>query len=181
MIPYLKETSQRFIAVDVETTGLSTRKGDRIIEIGAVVVRSLNITEEFSSLVDSGVPIPASSRQVHGITEDMLFGQPKPEEAFYKFKCFIGDTILVAHNARFDMGFLRNEYNRLGLRLANRTACTLKMSRKFFPSLVNHRLETVYSHLFGPVPRDIKRHRALSDARLAAKIWIAFHKHHQVT
>lgn len=163
---------QRCVVVDVETIGLSPRRGDRIIEIGAVAVEDGRIVGEFHSLVNAGRRIPAVVSRINGITDGMLIGQPRPEEALPKFHRFIGSALLVAHNARFDVGFLMHEFARERLMLANRHVCTLQMSRIRWPSLSDHKLETVYRHLFGEMRPDVQRHRALDDARLTARIWM---------
>jgi len=162
----------RFIAVDVETTGLSTKRGDRIIEIGAVVLEGGRIGEEFHALICVKERIHWAAQQVHGITEEMLIGKPTADEIIPEFKKFIADCSLVAHNARFDMGFIHDEFLRLGIELTNPYHCTLELSRSLYPKLLNHRLETVYRHLFGRIPGEAKRHRALDDARLVARMWV---------
>lgn len=163
---------QHWVVVDVETTGLSPHRGDRVIEIGAVAIVEGKIVGEFHSLVNAGRRIPSFVQRVHGITDDMLVGQPRPDEVMPRFREFITNAVLVAHNARFDTGFLRHEFGRLGLLLVNRTVCTLQMSRRRFPHLPNHRLETVARHLFGGLPEDGLLHRALADARLTARVWM---------
>lgn len=162
----------RFIAVDVETTGLSTSRGDRIIEIGAVVLKGDKVGEEFHALINVQERIHWAAQQVHGITEEMLIGKPKADEVMPEFRNFIADCTLLAHNARFDMGFISHEFLRLGMGLTNPCYCTLELSRSLYPKLQNHRLETVYRHLCGRIPELTMRHRALDDARLVARIWI---------
>lgn len=162
----------RFIAVDVETTGLSTSRGDRIIEIGAVVLDGDRIGEEFHALISVKERIHWAAQQVHGITNEMLLGKPMAEDVMPEFKKFITDSTLVAHNARFDLGFISHEFLRLGMELTNPYHCTLELSRSLCPKLQNHRLETVYRHLFGRIPEEAKRHRALDDARLVARMWV---------
>jgi DNA polymerase III epsilon subunit family exonuclease len=161
---------KRWVVVDVETTGLSTKR-DRIIEIGAVVVEDGAFVDEFHSLIDVGYPIQWQALRVHGISEEMLCGQPGPEEIWGAFYRFLGRSPLVAHNASFDVGFLRYEFARLGVELTNRYYCTLRLSRQRFPRLVNHRLETVFRHLGGVIDDSVRRHRALDDARMAAFVW----------
>jgi len=165
-------TQELFIAVDVETTGFSPSRGDRVIEIGAVALEGRRIVDEFHSLINIGRRIPRSAARVHGITEEMLLGQPTPEEALPKLHAFIAVGVLVAHNARFDAAFLRHEFGRLGLGLSNGCRCTLELSRRRFPRLRNHKLETVYRHLFGEPLGAIRRHRALDDARMVARVWL---------
>jgi DNA polymerase-3 subunit epsilon len=96
----------RLIAVDVETTGFSPVRGDRVIEIGAVAFDKGGITEEFESLINAGERICFHAQQVHGITDDMLLEAPSPAEVFTRFQSFLENSVLVAHNAAFDVGFL---------------------------------------------------------------------------
>ena len=103
----------------------------------------------------------------------MLAGQPKPQEVFASFRQFFGDSTLVAHNVDFDVWFLRYEYWRVGHTLINRHKCTLKLSRKRYPGLPDYKLETVARHVLGEEVDKGRRHRALDDARLAARIWMS--------
>jgi len=166
----------RYVVFDVETTGLRLWRNDRIIEIGAVVVISEDIGEEFHTLIDTDKPITKAAQKIHGITREMLAGQPKDEEALIAFQRFVGNSTLVAHNADFDISFLGYQYSRIGQGLRNRHICTLKMSRKLYPQLPDYRLETVAKHVLGIEIDKSRRHRALDDARLTAKIWIEMRK-----
>jgi len=172
---YLHSTN-RYIALDVETTGLSPKNGDRVIEIGAVAIENQSIVAEFSSLIDAGKKIPWYVQQVHGITNDMLEGKPKPDEVLTEFYKFIAGSILIAHNATFDIRFLRHEFALLGMSLNNRSLCTLKMSRKQYPHLPNHKLKTVSRYLLGESCDQMQMHRALDDAKLAGMIFIEMEK-----
>lgn len=163
---------QHHVVLDVETTGLSPGNGDRVIEVGAVAIEGRIAVAEFHSLVFVRKPIPTLVQQIHGITNEMLIGNPEPEEVFPRFREFIGNSLLVAHNAQFDIGFLQHEFGRLGLGLNNRYRCTLEMSRKRYPRLPNHKLETVYRHLFGRMTGEVQMHRALGDARMVARVWL---------
>ncbi|MBE9572992.1 MAG: 3'-5' exonuclease [Proteobacteria bacterium] len=169
-------STDRYVALDVETTGLSPKNGDRVIEIGAVAIENQSIVAEFSSLIDVDKMIPWQVQQVHGITDAMLIGKPKPDEVLPVFYKFIAGSILVAHNASFDIRFLRNEFALLGMSLNNRSLCTLKMSRKRYPHLPNHKLETVSRYLLGKLANQMRMHRALDDARLAGMIWLEMGK-----
>jgi DNA polymerase-3 subunit epsilon len=162
----------RHVVVDVETTGLSPRHGHRVIEIGAVALEEGMVVEEFTTLIDAGVPIPYEVQAIHGITDEMLEGQPKPEAILPMFHAFIRDSVLVAHNAPFDIRFLRHEFARLGMGLPHPHLCTLELSRRRLPRLTDHTLETVYLHLFPEAGLHRQNHRALDDARMAAKIWL---------
>jgi DNA polymerase-3 subunit epsilon len=163
----------RLVFIDVETTGLEPARGHRVIEIGAIVMENNQLISEFQSLVQVSHPIPRHVSKIHGITNDMLAGQPTPAQIYPEFKDFISDSLLIAHNADFDVGFLRSEFSRLNLRLQNPNICTLKISRRRYPRLPNYKLETIYRHLVGPLPADIQRHRALADARMVAAVWMA--------
>ena len=207
-------STNRYVALDVETTGLSPKNGDRVIEIGAVAIENHSIIAEpqkrahspwlaaglasesensklpygrrfrtaccgelqFSSLIDVDKMIPWQVQQVHGITNEMLGGKAKPEEVWSEFYEFIAGSILVAHNASFDISFLRHEFALLGMGLNNRSLCTLKMSRKLYPHLPNHKLETVSRYLLGKSCKQMQRHRALDDAKLAGMIWLEMGK-----
>lgn len=189
---------KRFVVIDVETTGLSLRNGDRVIEIGALAIENGTVREEYSTLIDTDRAINREARQVHGITREMLTGKPKPEEIMPEFSKFIQNSILVAHNARFDMAFLRHEFHRQKIGFNHQYICTLEMSRERFPNLPNHKLGTVYRHLMGAKgdimrsetcsksPKGSERvpgmnlqkqqHRALADARIVAAIWLAMER-----
>ncbi len=169
-------TQGRFISVDVETTGFSPSRGDRVIEVGAVVVEDRRITGEFQSLVNTGKSVPRAAELVHGITDELLDGQPPAEEVYPKLRTFLSDCILVAHNAQFDIRFLRHEFGRLGLGLTNGYRCSLEMSRRRFPRLRDHTLETVCRHLFGTAPEKTQKHRALDDAKMVARVWMEMMK-----
>jgi len=160
----------------VETTVFSPQNGDRVIEIGAVTIKNQRIVAEFSSFIDVDKRIPWQVQKVHGITNEMLEGEPKPDDVLPEFYKFITGSILIAHNASFDIAFLRHEFALLGMSLNNRSLCTLKMSRKLYPHLPNHKLETVSRYLLGKSCEQIQMHRALDDAKLAGMIWLEMEK-----
>ena len=164
-------SSRPVVVLDVETTGMSAAKGERVIEVGAVRVVEGELEERFSSLVATSRPISPGALAVHGITPRMLAGQPRAEEVFGDFARFIGSDILVAHNAGFDMRFLKAEFARIGQRFTNSHYCTLKLSRLCYPDLRSHKLETLGEYLFGELP-GIRQHRALDDAELAARLML---------
>jgi DNA polymerase-3 subunit epsilon len=162
----------RIVIVDTETTGLSVKNGGRVIEIGAVALESGLIVAELTTLINTGAVISYGAFRVHGISQQMLTDKPTPEDVWPGFVEFVGDSPLVAHNAPFDRAFVQHELCLLGLPTANNWHCTLMHARRKLPRLSNHRLETVYSHLFGGLPKDVQRHRALDDARMAARVWM---------
>jgi DNA polymerase III epsilon subunit family exonuclease len=150
-----------FCAFDLETTGLSSYS--RVLEIGAVRFRSGEEPETFATLVKVGQPIQSGAYAVHGIDESMLDDAPPPHEAVSAFLKFCGSSVLVAHNARFDVAMLSLELTILGMTApANPVLDSLALSRKAFRQLDNHRLETIARHL--DVPTD-RMHRALPDAQ----------------
>jgi DNA polymerase-3 subunit epsilon len=124
---------KRSVVLDLETTGFSPFRGDRVIEVGAIANFSGEIVAEFQSLIRAPRAIPWQSSQVHGITDAMLADQPLPDEVYPAFCDFIGRSSLVAHNARFDLTFLRYELGRLGLALNNGHFCTLELARRHLP------------------------------------------------
>jgi len=169
--------SQPLVAVfDTETSGLSPKSGHRIIEIGAVLLQGDKVVDEFHSLVDADCEISPGAYAVHGISQRMLRGAPGSSEVFTRFHAFVGDAELVAHNAPFDLRFLQHEYQQLGLRLSNRSHCTLKLSRRSWPQLVNHKLVTLAAHAGLDLSR-MRQHRALDDARVTAGVWLALQNH----
>lgn len=172
----MPKISNRYVIFDVETTGFGPQRGARVIEIGAVLVENGKMISEFQSLINCGKAVSKPAQKVHGITDRMLFGQPCPEKVFSDFHKYISDSTLVAHNAPFDISFLRYEFSRFGLGMNNGYLCTMKMSRRRFPVLPNHKLHTVAKHALGDLPPEIHRHRALDDARLTAMVWLEMNK-----
>ena len=165
----LEETE--FVAFDLETTGLSPI-ACRIVEFGAVRFR-LNGSELacFDELVDPECPIPPTASRIHGITDAMVQGKPTVAEVLPRFIEFLGHpgTVLMAHNARFDIGFLSLAMAKLGIPFpTNPVVDTLDVSRKHIRQLGSHRLEEVARYLG---LADSEDHRGLSDSRLAMGVF----------
>ena len=97
-----------YIALDLETTGLSATK-DRILEIGAVMVENGEVTGTYETFVDNGVEIPERIRELTGITEDMVAGSPEMKPAVEGFLAFSGEKPLLGHNILFDYGFMKRQ------------------------------------------------------------------------
>lgn len=169
----MKYDNETLIFIDVETTGLDAIRGHRVIEIGAVRVEEGNVTTEFQSFIQTDRIISTGATKIHGITNAMMIGKPHPATVYPALHEFIGKNPLVAHNARFDRTFLRREFKLLGMEMTNRMICTLEMSRRRFPEMPDHRLETVARHVLGDLPDMVKLHSALDDARITAKIFMA--------
>ncbi len=162
-----KETE--FTVIDFETTGLSA-KSSRVIEVGLVKVKNLKVTDTFSLLVNPLQHIPSGITMLTGITNSDVENAPMFEEVAHKIAEFIGDSVLVGHNLKFDYSFLQSEFQRAETSLPEvHQLCTLKLSRKLLPHLPNKSLGTVKSHLR---IRHKNTHRALSDAIVTAKVLI---------
>jgi DNA polymerase-3 subunit epsilon len=155
-------TSRRFAFLDLETSGVSPAD-DRITEIGIVLVDGDEPVAEWSSLVDPGVPIPAEIQALTGITQDMVRGAPRFVQLIPQVLEHLAGRILVAHNARFDYGFLKAEFRRAGQRFGAQVLCTVRLSRRLFPQHGSHRLDALIERHGLPAP---DRHRALGDARV---------------
>ncbi|MDR1067218.1 MAG: PolC-type DNA polymerase III [Clostridiales bacterium] len=166
-----------FVVFDVETTGLIANK-DRVIEIGAVKIENGEITECFSSFVNPKTAIPYNITELTGIDEGMVKDAPPIENVLPKFLEFSSGCSFVAHNAKFDMGFMLAEAKRAGrdsdvrktLGQRRAVADTLELSRALYPKLTRHKLDYVAKHLGVKLKN---HHRALDDARAAAEIFIA--------
>ena len=151
---------QEFVAFDLETTGLSS-KTDRIIEIGAVVMKNGKEVERFQTFVDPERKLERKIVDLTGITDEMLVGAPKIEEVLPKFLEFIGERVLVAHNSDFDTGFIRAECERQGLSYHFTAADTLILSQNLLPQLSKFKLDVVSNALSLP---DFNHHRAADDS-----------------
>ena len=163
----------RVVVFDFETSGLKPEYGARVIEAGAVLLAGGEIGARFQSLVNPGRPPSRFIQELTGISAAMLRGAPKPAEIFPQFLAFVGDLPLVAHNIRFDLGFLQAELQRLHLACDNPHACSLALGRRILPDAPRHSLSILAEHCgVTPDGPDGRWHRALADAEAAAKIWL---------
>lgn len=166
-----RQLQHGYIAFDVETTGLNP-KTDRIVELGAVRFRDGKPVETFSTLVNCEMPMSAASIAITQITNEMVKSAPSEDEVYGALMDFLSDaadgrTVMVAHNARFDMDFLRTTLTRLGVDAEIRYADTLKLARQYVPGLANYKQPTIAEH-FGI---DIhSAHRAADDARVCGEM-----------
>lgn len=151
--------------VDVETTGTNPSR-DRITEVAVVTVdrdgSALRVSE-WSSLVNPGIPIPPEISWLTGISEPMVRSAPRFDELAERLYDALEDALFVAHNARFDFGFLKSEFARAGVPWSTRALCTVRLSRRLYPDRGSHSLDAIAAR-FGL--DDSERHRALGDARL---------------
>jgi len=152
------------VFLDLETTGAAAPL-DRITEIGLIEVHGDRVLGEWSQLVNPLRSIPSEIQGLTGITEDMVSDAPSFEELAPELYSRLEGKVLVAHNARFDYGFLRHEFRRAGYRYVAPVLCTVKLSRKLYPHERRHNLDTLLER-HGLTCES--RHRALPDARV---IW----------
>ena len=159
-----------FVVVDLETTGLSPRTSG-ICEIGAQRVRALSLEDAFETFVDPGVPVPALVSRLTGIDQRALRGAPRSPAAVRQLLRFTGDAAIVAHNARFDLGFLDREVERMsGQRIAAPVVDTVWLARRLLGERTRRVGLASLAHLLG-VPTE-PCHRALPDARATAEILV---------
>jgi len=152
--------------VDLETTGGNALR-DRVIEAGIVLLSGGRVVEEYSTLVNPGVRIPFAIQQFTGITEDMVADAPPFAEVCDALLQRLEGRLFVAHNARFDYGFLRGEFRRLGRRFRAPVLCTVRLSRALTPGERGHNLDAVMAR-YGI--HCAARHRALGDAQVLAEL-----------
>ncbi|GAA0631410.1 exonuclease domain-containing protein [Halomonas beimenensis] len=160
------------VAFDTETTGLELRAGDRVISIGAcrIVNARLLASETFDLRVDPGRAIPPASTAIHGLTDEDVAGAPPPAVALPRFRDYIGDAVILAHNAAFDLLAIQPPDG--GVRFDMPVLDTLLISRALDPSLDGHDLDSLaerYGLSFPPG----SRHTALGDARVTAELWLS--------
>lgn len=159
----LAETT--FVAFDVETTGFSPAS-ERIIEIGAVKYRNGKIVESTHWLIQPGIPI--SNSFVHRITNETVAGHPRFADTYKAFVTFAGGSVLIAHNASFDVRFMQSEIERNHLvPLPNPVVDSLALFRKWYPEAPSHKLGELAGHLGLPTGN---RHRAEDDAATLLRI-----------
>lgn len=163
--------SLTFTVFDTEATGLNPSLGDEIIQIAAVriVNGKLREAEYLDQLVDPKRRIPAASIAIHGITDDMVVGQPSAVEVLPTFHAFVGNSVLVAHNAAFDMRLLELKQDAIGLQFDQPVLDTLLLAAVLYPDQATHGLEALAARLGVDVSQ---RHNALADALVTARVWL---------
>lgn len=165
-----KLSALAYVVFDLETTGLDTASDD-IVAIGAIRVLGTRILagESYTTLVDPGRPIPPASTVFHGIDDKAVVGAPKAADAARALKLFAHDAVLVAHNAAFDLAFLRRAAKSAGIEIDNPPFDTLMIARWLFPDLADHSLDGLARRMGVEIGR---RHSALDDARATAEIFV---------
>ena len=159
-----------YVVFDLETTGFSPIK-DKIIEIGAVKVERGKITERFSTFVNPKVPIPFQITQLTSITDQMVMDAPDIETVLPKFLAFVGDAVLVAHNASFDVGFIEQNCRYQDMIPDFTSVDTVAMARILLPTLSKFKLNVVANALHISLEN---HHRAVDDAGATAEIFVKF-------
>lgn len=164
-------TQLTFTVFDTETTGLQPSAGDEIIQIGAtrIVNARLLRNETFEQLVDPRRPLVRESVQIHGITEDLLRGQPTIDKVLPFFHGFCEETVLVGHNVAFDMRFLQVKEEATGVHFRQPVLDTLLLSAVIHPNQESHQLEAIAERLGVNV---IGRHTALGDAIVTGEVFL---------
>jgi DNA polymerase-3 subunit epsilon len=168
-----------FTAFDIETTGLDAQK-DRIVELGAVKCDKRGPISRFNVLINPGIPMPPEAGRVNNITDEMLAGQPSIEKVFPDFLRLIRDSVVIAHNAPFDCGFINQKLKDSDGQadggwvppfpaLPNKIADTLVLSRRVFPGRASYKLQELAAFLQISA---VNAHRAEDDARLCMEIFL---------
>ena len=166
---YKGSFDDEFIVFDIETTGLSVLTS-QIIEIGAVKIKGGEVIERFNEFVNPEVPIPEVIVELTGIDDSMVADADKIDVVLRKFLDFIGDRLLIAHNANFDISFIRKASRDLGYKFSNPYLDTVTLSRFLNSDLKSHKLDVVakYYNL-----GEFNHHRACDDAEILANIFFA--------
>jgi DNA polymerase III epsilon subunit family exonuclease len=165
--PLLSEL--RYAVIDIETTGLAPPE-NRITEIAAVLVEQGKVVDDFDTLVNPRVPLSPYVVRMTGITDEMVAEAPPFEELAGHLVELLGERVLVAHNSPFDINFLNAELERTaGIKLTNRSLCTVRMSRRLLRGLDGHGLDSLARYFAIEIGN---RHRALGDAAATAQIFL---------
>ncbi len=156
----------RLAVIDVETTGGSAKR-ERIIEFAVVIVENNEIVEQYETLINPERSIPPYITNMTGITNEMVSDAPKFYEVAKKIIELTSNCIFVAHNVRFDYGFVSEEYFNLGYTYSRKQLCTVKLFRKLFPGLRSYSLGNLINEFSIEVD---SRHRAMADAKATFEI-----------
>ncbi|EKN42914.1 DNA polymerase III PolC, partial [Clostridium botulinum CFSAN001627] len=161
-----KTIEDTFVVFDLETTGFSS-KNDKIIEIGAVKIEKGKIVDRFSEFVNPKRTIPDKITELTSITDNMVDDKETIDKILPRFIDFIGDSVVVAHNASFDVSFINKNCKDLKIEFENSVMDTVTLSRFLFPELKRHKLNVIAKHLGISLEN---HHRAVDDAKATADI-----------
>ena len=162
--------SALFVILDVETTGLSPEQGDRVCEVGAIKVKAGREIERYHTLIQPGIPIPEEARKIHKITDEMLKEAPGFAAIARPLREFLAGSVMIAQNAKFDLGFINAEFVRAGHgRLTIPAVDTVTLARRVRPGLSGYSLDRLAHHFQIPVE---SRHRALGDCEVTVRVFL---------
>ena len=156
-----------YVALDLEMTGLSPRK-DAILEIGAVKVRDMEVTETYTAMVNPGFPVPEHVTELTGITTEMAQQGREIHTVLPEFLEFCGQSVILGHNIGFDFGFLQQNAANMGKTFPDMAIDTLAIARKFLPELPSRKLGDLCDHY---QIREERWHRACDDADAASRLY----------
>jgi len=165
----LLHAEDRFAAIDFETTGFSPAKGDRAIEVAAVLVEGGRVSDCYHTLINPARPIPSFVQELTGISNSMVEAAPSAAFAMRQVYDFVGNMKLVAHYASFDRRFWEFECTAAGLMVEREWVCTRNLCRRVYPWDGGYRLATLAERFGLPIRRS---HRALDDARVTASLFL---------
>lgn len=162
-----------YVVFDTETTGLTPRQGDEIVQIAGLRIVNSRILqgEAFDTLVDPQRSIPAASTAVHHIDQSMVEGAPKIAQAGLDFHRFTEDAVLVAHNAPFDMTFLKLKEDTIGAKFDQPVLCTVLLSAFLFDHTGQHTLDALAERFGITIPEHL-RHTAMGDTQATAEVFL---------
>ncbi len=163
-----QDFASSFVVFDLETTGIGARS-NQIIEIGGVKVENRRITDHFSAFVNPGIPIPYAIQQLTGINDSMVHDAPGIDQVLPEFLEFCQGCVMVAHNAEFDMGFIRQKAKDRGIATDFTVIDTVAMARALLPQLKRYKLDRVAKELGVSLEH---HHRAVDDAQATAEIFL---------
>jgi DNA polymerase III subunit alpha, Gram-positive type len=159
-----------YIILDIETTGLS-KHYHRITEIAAVKFENNKVVDQFETLINPQISIPAFITSLTGITNEMVSNAPTIDKIMPHFLNFVGDSVIVAHNATFDHGFLAKNAERVGLNFPNKRLCTRKLANRLLPQLPSKKLSMICYHLG---IKNKQEHRAMTDVLATVEVFSKF-------
>ena len=165
-IEWFVDPAQVYVVVDLETTGRRSEQ-HRITEIGALKIRNGVVLERFQTLIHPQRRIPRIITQLTGINDEMVADSPSFAEIADQFRDFVDEAVIVAHNAAFDYGFLRDEFARLGQPFRRPTMCTVVAMRKYYPGLESYKLSRLCQEFSISLN---SHHRAMCDAEATAEL-----------
>lgn len=164
------ENQSEVVVLDFETTGLDCDY-DRVIEVGAAIIKDGQVVDTFSQLMNPGRSIPYFITELTGITNAMVKNKPSPKKVMPMLKKFLDNRTILAHNASFDIRFLQAEMARAGLNVDNLAVCTMLLARRLIAMAPNYRLQTLVTHLGLKQQDNHKAHRALDDVMVTKELW----------